>query len=91
MGRSARDESRTQADRDSCDLFGCGAYRLSLSTLKIRSIVRDNSQRDLRAQLHQLFFGKLFSQTRIQIVRNIRGGITHRISQFNDEAFGVIE
>ena len=48
-------------------------------------------ERDLRAQLHQLFFGKLLSQTRIQIVRYIRGRISHRVSQLDDEAFRVIE
>ena len=34
--RRAKDTPRTQADRDSCNLLGCGVYRLSLSTLKIR-------------------------------------------------------
>jgi len=48
-------------------------------------------ERDLRAQLHQLFFGKLLSQTRIQIVGDIRGRICHRVSQLNDKAFRVIE
>ena len=48
-------------------------------------------ERDLRAQLHQLFFGKLFSQTRIQIVRDIRGRISHRVSQLDDNAFRFIE
>ena len=43
-------------------------------------------ERDLRAQLHQLFFGKLLSQTRIQIVRDIRWRISHRVSQLDDEA-----
>jgi hypothetical protein len=36
MRPNARDTSRAQADRDSCDLFAFGVYRLSLSTLKIR-------------------------------------------------------
>lgn len=48
-------------------------------------------ERDLRAQLHQLFFGKLLSQTRIQIIRNIRGRISHRVSQLDDKAFRVIK
>ena len=48
-------------------------------------------ERDLRSQLHQLFFGKLFSQTRIQIVRDIRGRISHRVSQLNDQAFHIVE
>ena len=48
-------------------------------------------ERDLRPQLHELFFGELFSQMRIQIVRNIRGRISHAVSQFNDQAFGIIE
>ena len=46
---------------------------------------------DLRAQLHQLFLGELFSQTRIQIVRDIRWRICHRVGQFDDKAFRVIE
>ena len=46
---------------------------------------------DLRTQLHQLFLGKLLSQTRVQIVRNIRGCIGHRVSQLNDKTFRVIE
>jgi hypothetical protein len=37
-------------------------------------------ERDLRAQLHRLFFGKLFAQTRIQIV------LPH---SFEVKAFGV--
>jgi hypothetical protein len=41
--------------------------------------------------LHQLFLGKLFSQTRIQIVRDIRGGVSHRVSQLDDKAFHLIE
>ena len=48
-------------------------------------------ERDLRAQLHQLFFRKLLSQTHIQIVRDIRGRISHRVSQLDDKAFRVIE
>jgi hypothetical protein len=48
-------------------------------------------ERDLRAQLHELFFRKLLSQTRIQIVRDIRGRISYRVSQLNDKAFRVIE
>jgi hypothetical protein len=48
-------------------------------------------ERDLRAQLHQLFFGKLLSQTRIQIVRDIRWRVCHRVSQLNGQAFCVIE
>jgi hypothetical protein len=48
-------------------------------------------ERDLRAQLHQLFLGELFLQTRIQIVRDIRGRISHRVSQLDDKAFRVIE
>ena len=48
-------------------------------------------ERDLRAQLHQLFFGKLIAQTRIQIVRDIRRRISHRVSQLNDKTFRVIE
>ena len=48
-------------------------------------------KRDLRARLHQLFLGELFSQPRIQIIRYIRGGISHRVSQLNDKAFRVIE
>lgn len=46
---------------------------------------------DLRPQLHQLFFRKLFSQTRIQIVRHIGWRICHCVSQLNDQAFSVIE
>jgi hypothetical protein len=41
--------------------------------------------------LHQLFFVKLFSQTRIQIVRDIRRRISHRVSQLNDKAFCISE
>jgi hypothetical protein len=48
-------------------------------------------ERDLSAQLHQLFFRKLLSQTRVQIVRPIRWRICHRISKLDDEAFRVIE
>lgn len=48
-------------------------------------------ERDLRVQLHQLFVGKLLSQTRIQILRNIRGRICHRISELNHQSFGVTE
>jgi hypothetical protein len=48
-------------------------------------------ERDLHAQLHQLFLGKLLSQTRIQIVRDICGCISHRVSQLNDKTFRVIE
>ena len=48
-------------------------------------------ERDLRTQLHQLFFGKLFSQTSIQIVGDIRRRICHRVSQLDGKAFGVIE
>jgi hypothetical protein len=48
-------------------------------------------ERDLRAQLHQFFLEKLLSQTRIHIVRNIRGRTRHRVSQLNDKAFRVIE
>ena len=48
-------------------------------------------ERDLRAQLHQLFLGKLRSQKRIQIVRDIRRRVSHRIRQFNDKTFRVIE
>src|SRR5262245_48755997 len=48
-------------------------------------------ERDLRAQLHQLFLGELFSQPRIQIVRYIRGRISHRVSQLNDQSFRIIE
>lgn len=55
------------------------------------SIVRDNFRTDLRAQLHQLFLEELFLQTRIQIVRDIRGRISHRVSQLDDKAFRVIE
>ena len=36
-------------------------------------------ERDLRAQLHQLFLGELFSQPRIQIVRDIRWRVSHRV------------
>jgi hypothetical protein len=46
--------------------------------------VRDNFRTDLRAQLHQLFLEELFLQTRIQIVRDIRGRISHRVSQLDD-------
>ena len=48
-------------------------------------------KRNLRAQLHQLFFGKVFSQTRIQIVRHVCGRIRHRVGQLNHEAFGIVE
>ena len=46
-------------------------------------------ERDLRIQLHQLFSGELFSQTRVQIVRDIRGRISHPVSQLNHQAFRV--
>ena len=48
-------------------------------------------ERDLRAQLHQLLIGKLFSQTRIQIIRDVCGRISHRVSQLNDKTFRIIE
>src|SRR5262249_5894798 len=48
-------------------------------------------KRDLCAQLHQLFFGELVSQTRIQIVRDVRGRVSHRVSQLKDQSFCVIE
>ena len=48
-------------------------------------------ERDLRAQLHQLFFGKVIAQPRIQIVGDIRGRIGHRVSERNDKALRLIE
>ena len=48
-------------------------------------------ERDLRAQLHQLFFGEFLSQARVQIVRDICRRISHRVSQLDHEEFGVIE
>ena len=48
-------------------------------------------ERDLPTQLHQLFFGELLLQTRIQIIRDIRRRISHRVSQLNDQALRVIE
>jgi hypothetical protein len=48
-------------------------------------------ERDLRAQLHQLLLRKVGAQTRIQIVREIRGSISHGVSQLNDQPFHVIK
>jgi len=38
-----------------------------------------------------LFFGKLVSQVRIQIVGNIRRRVCHAVSEFNHQSFRVIE
>ncbi len=48
-------------------------------------------KRDLRAQLHQLFLGKLVAQPRVQIIGNVRWRLCHGISQFNDQSLRVIK
>ena len=48
-------------------------------------------ERDLPAQLHQLFFGKLVAQTLIQIIGDIRRRVCHGVSQFYDQSLDVIE
>src|SRR4029453_16124876 len=48
-------------------------------------------ERDLRSELHQLFFRKLIAQTRIQIVRNIRRRSGECASQVDDKSLGITE
>jgi hypothetical protein len=48
-------------------------------------------ERNVTSQLHQLFFGKLVTQTRIQLVGNVRGRVRKGVSQFNDQSFSIIE
>jgi hypothetical protein len=48
-------------------------------------------ERDLRPQLHQLFFGKLIPQPRIQIIGHVRRRVRHCVSQFNHQSFSIIE
>jgi hypothetical protein len=41
--------------------------------------------------LHQLFFGKLIAQPCVQIVRDIRWRVAHRVRQLNDKAFRIVK
>ena len=48
-------------------------------------------KRDLRAQLHQLFLGKLVAQPRVQFVGHIRQRVGQGVSQFNHQPFSIME
>jgi hypothetical protein len=48
-------------------------------------------ERDLCPELHQLFFGKLIAQARVQLIGDIRQRIGERVGKFNDQSFRVIE
>lgn len=46
---------------------------------------------DVRAQLHQLLFGKMLAQPRIQIIGNIDRRARHRVRQFNYQPLNIGE
>jgi hypothetical protein len=69
-------------------------WRVQIIALDVENSVPSGAiilEGDLRAQLHQLFLGKLVTQSRIQIIRNVRWCVCHRVSKLNDKAFRIVE
>ena len=80
--------------RGSCVLRFVSLRRVQIIALDVENSVPACAiilERDLRAQLHQLFLGKLLTQPRIQIVRNIRWRIGHPVRQLNDKTFRIVK
>ena len=48
-------------------------------------------KRDLRGELHQLLFGELVAEARVQVIGDVGGRLHHGVGQFQNQPLRIVK